>query len=115
MVLQSKAHFEKRIVSRYRLLADPAHQLDERDGVGKRVDRELMRSSQVIDHNARAIDLPAQRDNARVVSHRFPRSLLAAIGNRSSHDKIIESAPFKKRDLKSSEQRTKDRDARAAG
>ncbi len=106
MVLQSKAHFEKWIVSRCRLLADRAHQFNERNGVGKRVDRQLMSRSQMIGGNARTIDLSAQRNNARVVSHRFPRSLLAAIGDRRSNGKIIESAPLGERNLESAEKRT---------
>src|SRR6266403_725977 len=45
MVLQSKANLEKWIISRFRLLAERARQLDERDGIGKRVNRLLMSRS----------------------------------------------------------------------
>ena len=45
MVLQSKANFENWIISRFRLLAERARQLDEGDGVGKRVNRLLMARS----------------------------------------------------------------------
>ena len=69
----------------------------------------------MIGGNARTIDLSAQRDNARVVSHRFPRGLLGAIGDRRSHDKIIESAPFGERNLESAEERTEECNAGATG
>ena len=39
MVLQSKAHFENRIVSCFRLLTECPHQLNEGDGVAKRINR----------------------------------------------------------------------------
>jgi len=53
----------------------------------------------MIGDNARAIDLPAQRYNARVISHSFTRGLPGAIGDRVPHE-IIESAPFGERKWK---------------
>src|SRR4029077_4082883 len=48
MILQSKAYVEQRGVSCLRWLAEAVHQRDERDGVGKRVNRYLMSCSQMI-------------------------------------------------------------------
>src|SRR5258707_15672687 len=69
----------------------------------------------MIDRNARAIDLPAQRYNVRVVSHSFTRDLPGAIGDRCSHHKIIESAPFGERELEGSKQNTEECDASLTG
>ena len=69
----------------------------------------------MIGGNARTIELSAQRDNARVISHRFPRGLPGAIGDRRSDDQIIESAPFGERNLESPEERTEECDAGLTG
>src|SRR5260370_41513206 len=69
----------------------------------------------MIRNNARAIDLPAQRHDARVVSHCFARRLPSAIGDRRSHYEIIETAPFAERNLESSKQSTEECDAGPAG
>jgi hypothetical protein len=105
MVLQSKADFEKWIVPRCRLLADPADQFKERNSVGKGIDRQLMSGLKMIGGHAGTVDLSAQRDNIRIVSHRFSRGLPGPIGHRRSHDQIVESAPFGERNLESAEKR----------
>ena len=69
----------------------------------------------MIGDNARAIDLAAQRYNARVISHRFMRGLPGAIGDRRSHDEIIESAPFGERNLERPKQGAEECDASVAG
>ena len=69
----------------------------------------------MIGDNARAIDLPAQRYNARVISHSFTRGLPGAIGDRRSHHEIIESAPFGERNLESPKQRAEECDGSLAG
>src|SRR4051812_46600180 len=111
MILQSKAHFENWIVSLCRFPAESAHQLDERDRVGKRINRLLMGCSQMIGGNTRAVDLPAQRNDACIISHGFSRGLRVAIGDRRSHCQIIESAPFRERNLESTKQRAEECDA----
>src|SRR5260370_23088456 len=69
----------------------------------------------MIRNNARAIDLPAERHDARVVSHCFARRLPSAIGDRRPHYEIIETAPFAERNLESSKQSTEECDAGPAG
>src|SRR4029077_15112360 len=69
----------------------------------------------MIRNDARAIDLPAQRHDARVVSHCFARRLSGAIGDRRSHYEIVETAPFAERNLESSKQSTEECDAGPTG
>src|ERR1700719_3457752 len=69
----------------------------------------------MIRNNARAIHLPAQRHDARVVTHCFARCLPSAIGHRRSHYEITETAPFAERNLESSKQSAEERDAGPAG
>ena len=87
MVLQSKAHFENRIVSGCRF--SPRARTSSTKGWRWQTSRSLADAPLADDRrNARAIDLPAQRYNTRVVSHRFARGLLGAIGHRRADDEI---------------------------
>ena len=70
-----------------------------------------MARPQMIGHVARTIDLTAQRDDARIVSHRLVCVPFGTIRHWRSDDKVIELAPFGERNLKRAEERAEKRHA----
>ena len=104
MVLQSKAHFEKRIVSRRRMLAERARQFDERHGVGKRINRRLMHCA-ANGRRRRAVRSIWPRRGTMLAKYPIVSCAvcLVRLATGVPTSKIIESAPFGERDLERAE------------
>ena len=98
-VLQGKAHFEKRIVSR--LPCSPSARTNSRKGWRWQRNRSLADAPLVNDRRRCASDRSVRAEGqCSLVSHRFPCGLFRPMGHWRSYDKIIESAPFGERNWK---------------